>query len=657
MKSAVLGTGFAVAGVLWFLAAARLLPPAQWLVWPGPMHALTLEQLLFYFSMLPRLAMALLVGAMLGLAGGLMQAVLRNPLADPTTLGSASGAQLAIVAVTLYAPAVLSFAGVFPVALAGAGLTTGLVLVLGARRDFAPVTVTIAGMLAGLLASAIATAMTLAQGHYLLSLIMWNGGALTQMDWSGTQRMVVALALGLLLAAMLARPLLVLGLGGASAQGLGLRVAPLRAGVLLLAVALSALVSAEVGLVGFVGLAAPALIRALGVQGLRAQLLAAPVAGAMLLALVDSLLLLVDTLGGPALPAGALTGLIGGPLLIWLLSRLRTTVPPRSEGAAHPAARAHAPRRIISALAVALIVLTSAVVLLGRGPYGWGFAPAEFIVHFVPLRATAGLAALAAGALLASAGACLQRLSANPMAAPEVLGVTGGAALGYAIAVFVHDGAGPLTLGIGAGMGGAAALMLLAALALRHDMAPVRVLLSGLAIGAFASAVLGGIMASDDRRAWLIMGWMAGSAGQTTPAGAAGLAVLAVAVLALLLVCARWLDILPLGAAVARMLGVPVVAVQLGLIVLAGLATGAATLIVGPVSFVGLMAPHLARSLGLVQARHFVAGSWLIGAGLMTLAAFGARTASYPYDLPMGLFATLIGAPWLFVHLMRRTRG
>uniref|UniRef100_UPI0018EEDD5C iron chelate uptake ABC transporter family permease subunit n=1 Tax=Paracoccus binzhouensis TaxID=2796149 RepID=UPI0018EEDD5C len=122
-----------------------------------------------------------------------------------------------------------------------------------------------------------------------------------------------------------------------------------------------------------------------------------------------------------------------------------------------------------------------------------------------------------------------------------------------------------------------------------------------------------------------------------------------------LLGAARWLEILPLGAEVGRALGLPLAQVRLGLVLLAGLATGAATMLVGPVSFVGLMAPHLARSLGLARAVPFCAGSWLLGALLMLLAAFGARTASYPYDLPLGLFATLIGTPWLFVLLMKRT--
>lgn len=67
------------------------------------------------------------------------------------------------------------------------------------------------------------------------------------------------------------------------------------------------------------------------------------------------------------------------------------------------------------------------------------------------------------------------------------------------------------------------------------------------------------------------------------------------------------------------------------------------------------MAPQLARGLGLVRAASFVTGSWLIGALLMCIAAFGARTATFPYDLPLGLVATLVGAPWLFLTLLRRT--
>lgn len=653
MRPILPASALALTLILWAFAALTALPFADWPALPWDSQTMPTGQILLAFGLMPRGVVALLAGACLGLAGALMQAVLRNPLADPTTLGTASGAQLALVAATILAPGWLA-GGALPVAFAGAAAVTLPVLGLGARRGFAPVTVTLAGMLAGMLTSAIATALTLAQGHYLLSLVIWNGGSLTQQDWSGATNLALALIAALALAAILARPLMVLSLGAEGARGLGLGLAPLRLGVILLAVALSALVSAEVGLVGFVGLAAPAIARSLGARTMRARLLLAPVAGALVLSLADSVLLALAAVGGPSLPTGALTGLIGGPLLLWLLPRMAANVPQRAETGDRLARRTPRPLLVLAVLSGLLLVLCALTLFGGRGPAGWGWIAPGLRETFLPLRATSILAALSAGALLAGSGALLQRLTANPMAAPEVLGVTGGAALGYAAAIFLLPAPGPLALALCTAAGGALALAALSAHAMRADLAPARLLLAGLAIGALATAVLGAIMASDDRRAWVILGWLAGSATNVTPAGAAALAALALALLAALLTAARWLEILPLGPPVGRALGLPMARLRLGLIVLAGLATGAATLLIGPVSFVGLMAPQIARSLGLVRAAAFVTGSWLIGALLMVLAAFGARTMTFPYDLPLGLVATLVGAPWLFLTLMRR---
>ncbi|MFG6559697.1 Fe(3+)-hydroxamate ABC transporter permease FhuB [Sulfitobacter sp. 1A15299] len=641
------------AACLWSLAALKALPAGQWVLpFSGPQD-LSPAQILFAFGLMPRAVIALLIGALLGLSGALMQAVLRNPLADPTTLGVASGAQLALVCATLLWPQMLAL-GPGPVALAGGGLAALVVMALGARRGFAPVTVTIAGMLVGMLASAISTALTLGQGHYLLSLVIWNGGALSQDSWHGVARLAVVLLFGAAGAALLLRPLLVLSLGGATAKALGAQVGAIRVAALALAVFLSAMVSAEVGLVGFVGLAAPALARRLGARSVAQVLLAAPLAGALLLALVDSGLMALAALGLPELPTGALTGLLGGPLLIALLPRLRNIVPPDAERNDSFSARARHPWQRVAMLVGATVVMALLSLFGTRGPDGWSVISGAIATTFLPLRATAILAAAAAGALLALSGSALQRVTANPMAAPEVLGVTGGAALGYAATLFAVPAPSPLALAIGSSCGAVATLFLLSAYAARSDMAPARLLLAGLAIGAFASALLAAIMASGDPRAWTLLGWLAGSTTRVTLAGAVALSLLAVVALMAALLFARWFDILPLGAGIARGLGMPLGTARLAVVMAAGLATGAASVLVGPVSFVGLMAPHIARGLGLLRPAPFLAASWCLGALLMSLAAFGARTASYPYDLPLGLFATLVGTPWLFLALLGR---
>ncbi|WP_339760129.1 Fe(3+)-hydroxamate ABC transporter permease FhuB [uncultured Sulfitobacter sp.] len=638
---------------LWGIAALNALPFSQWVLPFADSDALLPEQIFFAFGLIPRAVIALIIGALLGLSGALMQAVLRNPLADPTTLGVASGAQLSLVFATLIWPEALAL-GRGPVALFGGGLSALIVMALAARRGFAPVTVTIAGMLVGMLASAISTALTLGQGHYLLSLVIWNGGALSQDSWHGVFRLIGVLILGGAGAAILVRPLVVLSLGGATAQALGARVGLIRVASLALAVILSAMVSAEVGLVGFVGLAAPALVRRLGARSVTQVLLASPLAGAGLLSVVDSGLMALVAFGGPTLPTGALTGLIGGPVLIALLPKLRNIVPPETERNNTLPPRAKHPWRRVALLACATLVLTVLSLFGGRGPDGWGMISGDIAATFLPLRATAILAAASAGALLALSGAVLQRVTANPMAAPEVLGVTGGAALGYAATLFLFPAPSSFALALGSSTGAAVTLIVLSAYATRADMAPARLLLAGLAVGAFASALLAAIMASGDPRAWSLLGWLAGSAARATVSGALALSVMAVIGLGGALLVSRWFDILPLGADVARGVGLPVGRVRLGLVLGAGLATGAASVLVGPVSFIGLMAPHIARSLGLLRPAPFLAASWCLGALLMCLAAFGARTASYPYDLPLGLFATLIGAPWLFIALLGR---
>ncbi|WP_138465782.1 Fe(3+)-hydroxamate ABC transporter permease FhuB [Poseidonocella sp. HB161398] len=637
-----------LAAALWSLAALRLMP----LPWPLPPFdpsGMSLDGILLAFGLMPRGAVALLAGALLGLSGQILQTVFRNPVADPSVLGISSGAQLALVAATLFAPELLGW-GRWPVALAGAAAAAGLVMGLGALRGFHPVTMVIAGMLAGLFASAIASALVLSQGQYLFSLVVWNGGSLVQTGWQPALSLAGVLAAGGLCAALLARPLGLMQLG-AAAGSLGMNAALVRLGGAALAVALAAAVSAAVGLVGFVGLAAPALARGLGARRIGQRLLLAPLCGALLLWLCDGLVLALAGAGGEMFPAGAVTGLIGAPLLLWMLPRLRAAAPP--EAAPH-LPRAARPERLLALLLAAALAAVVLLAMAGRVPGGWDILRGETLRQFLPNRLPRLLGAGAAGGLLGLAGAVLQRLTGNPLASPEVLGVSGGAAMGYAATLFAMAAPPAAALALGAGGGGALALLLLAVAALRGGIGPERVLLGGIAVSALAGAVLSALMAAGTAKSFAVLAWLSGSAASLSATGALGLLALLLLLLAACAAARRWLELLPLGPATARALGLPVERAWAAMILVAGLATGAATVLVGPLSFAGLMAPHLARRLGLARPLHQIAGAVLIGALLMLAADFGARMAAFPYDLPLGLFASLLGTPWLLWLLMRR---
>lgn len=654
-RRAILASVMMLAGgaALWLAAALRLLPPAAWPAWPLDAAVMDVQQIVLGFGLMPRGVIALIAGAALGLSGALLQAVLRNPLADPTTLGISGGAQLALVLATILSPGLLVSVGPGPLALLGAGVAAALVLAIGAARGFAPAAVVVAGMLVGMTASAIATAVTLAQGHYLLSLVIWNGGALNQQDWSSMRALAAVLVAGGCGAALLARPMRVLSLGGAGARGLGLNVAAVRVAAVALAAWLAASVSAHLGLIAFVGLAGPALARALGARSVAAVLGLSPLAGAGVLSLADGLALTFEDAAGLRLPAGAVTGLIGGPLMIVLLGALRGTTPPGTETAGAMPARAARPGPVLAALGAVVLTGVVAFACVGRLPGGWTLLDGTSVVAFLPMRLPRLIAAGSAGASLALAGAVLQRLTANPLAAPEVLGVSGGASLGYAAVVLAGAAQLPGAAAAGAMAGAGAALAGVMVFAARRDMPPERVLLAGVAISATAASVLSAIMAQGDARAFAILGWLGGTAAGVTPAGALGIAAAAAGVWVAALALVRWLAALPLGSGVALSLGLPVAGARAALITLAGLATGAATILVGPLSFVGLMAPHLARRAGLARPADHLTGAALIGAGLMLAADFGARVAAFPYELPLGLFASLIGAPWLILTLTR----
>jgi ferric hydroxamate transport system permease protein len=114
----------------------------------------------------------------------------------------------------------------------------------------------------------------------------------------------------------------------------------------------------------------------------------------------------------------------------------------------------------------------------------------------------------------------------------------------------------------------------------------------------------------------------------------------------------RWLDILPLGAATSRSLGIGLNRARLLLLVVA-LLTACATLVVGPLSFVGLLAPHMARLLGLSRARQHLLGAALVGMLLMVLADWVGRQVIFPYEVPAGLVASLIGGAYFMWGLRR----
>src|SRR5262249_13070955 len=143
-------------------------------------------------------------------------------------------------------------------------------------------------------------------------------------SWDAPMTLGIRLAAGVLATLLLLRPLAILGLDDAGARSLGVGLLATRLMVMLLAVWLAATVTAEVGIIGFVGLAAPAFARLAGARPPRQIVLIAPIAGAVVLSIPDSVVQLAGSGFADLAPTGAATALLGGPLLLWLLPRVRS---------------------------------------------------------------------------------------------------------------------------------------------------------------------------------------------------------------------------------------------------------------------------------------------------------------------------------------------
>jgi len=643
----------ASAPCLLFYTLHHQLPFGLWLeALQGP-DVEDVRQLVFFYSLLPRAAVAIFSGASLGLAGCIMQQVLRNQLAEPTTLGVSAGASTALVVATLWLPSLFAY-GAEWVAVSGATVATALVFALAWRQRLEPVAMILAGLIVSLYCGAFSSVVSFLYYERLSNVFIWSTGTLNQNDWSAVRYLLPRGIGSMIIALIFARQLEILGMGDEQARSLGVSTGTARLMLVGLAILLTAAVVSSVGVLGFVGLAAPAVARLVGVRRVRPRLLASALAGAVLLFLTDQIVQIAGA-SFHEIPTGVATAVLGSPLLLWLVARrtLRDGLP-RQFPEQSLRIMTFGSRVSLCWIAGSLLILLVASLLLGRSGSGWSLAIGPNAASLLEWRFPRIASALSAGAMLAVAGVLMQRLTGNVMASPEVLGISSGASLGVITSLFLFEADEGILWRFGPSMLGATlVLLILLSLGRRADYSPQRMILSGIGLGTLLGAASSLAIASGDPRTQTLLGWMAGSTYYVTTQEANAALIIAGLLIPTTLFLTRWLTIAPLGDEVARELGVSLQRSRLIIILLAASLTSASTLLVGPLSFVGLMAPHISRLIGLRRPAQQIVGAAIVGAVIFTLADFVGRNVLFPYQVPAGMLATFIGGPYL-MWLMSR---
>lgn len=621
------------------------------LLWETLFHfdAGNYQHLITYLTYLPRVAVALICGFALAVAGCVMQFVLRNPIASPTTLGVAAGAELGMIVGMLLLPAQWALPGFIP-AFFGGCAATFLVFALSASRGYSPLHMVLAGMVVSLFLGSLNTMLLMLNEQRLTSLFVWGAGTLNQNGWSGVQMLLPLVVAPTMLLCVLQRPLAALQFGDQVATSLGVNIKQIKLLCLSLAILMTAAVVSEVGLIGFVGIVAPSIARMLGARSLSRQILVSGIIGSAILLMVDLMIQPFSGVGGEMLPAGAMTALIGAPFLLWLLQRtkLQSAFKVHSEAVIHY--RTVGTLNVVIGLAVVLVVACVAALMIGNSAQGWRWqlTPALF-----DLRAPRVAVAVLAGCGLAFAGLIIQRISNNPMASPEVLGISSGAALALVLGTLLGIAVGREQQMIMGSVGAAAVTALVWLLGRKHNFAPTQTLLTGIAVSAALDALLRIVMSSGGEQAMNLLTWLSGSTYLVAQSDVLLLTLGVVVLGAVAFFLHRWIELIGLGEVTATSVGIHARVARLVLLLLVAGLTTLCTIVIGPLSFIGLLAPHMARSFHQYRVIPQMITAALLGAIIMVCADWIGRTLWFPWQFPAGLLASLMGGGY-FLYLMRR---
>ncbi|MFA0191646.1 Fe(3+)-hydroxamate ABC transporter permease FhuB [Vibrio lentus] len=599
---------------------------------------------------LPRLVMAILVGGTLGTIGSLFQQLTQNRMMSPLTLGTSSGAWLGLVILNVIAPMLVAQYSVW-FALVGALLAMGLIVSIVGIKNMSGLPIVLAGMAVNLLLGAFATAIILLNDQYAQNLFVWGAGDLGQNGWEHVLWLMPKLLpiFAIFLLAPRVLTLLSIGTEGAAARGLNIGATffvLMAVGVWLASVSIT-----SVGVISFIGLIAPNIARHLGFLKAKSELVASCVLGALLLCVTDSLAIFLAQWSLDMIPTGTATAVIGAPALIIIA---------RKQMSAQDQLFFSMPKGPKSISSLAYLLLGS--MIFGLLALSTLSQPSSDMGYFVipdafewSIRWPRMLTAIFAGGGLAVAGVILQRLVYNPLASPDILGVSAGAVLALIFSsLFMGYSIHSLSPWI-AFLGSAIALCLLLFLGKKHQFAPSILILTGISLTAVLEALVQFSLTRVGEGKYTLLAWLAGSTYRVEPESATIMAVVITACIGVALLLSRWVTLIATGRQFASARGLNINIAYVALLCIVAILCSVVTTTMGPVAFVGLLAPHIAAMVGARLVQEQIILSFLIGAALMLFADWLGQVVVFPAQLAAGTLVSIIGGSY-FIFLLLKSR-
>ncbi len=602
----------------------------------------------FMQSQLPRLCITLLVGAMLGLTGSLMQQLTQNNLTSPLTLGTSSGAWLALVVVNIwFVDWVADYSAL--AAMAGALVAFGLIISIAGIRNMTGLPLVVSGMVINILLGSIATAIIILNAQFAQNIFMWGAGDLSQYSWDWFNWLLPRSFVALIILLIAPRILTLLKLGQEGAAARGLAVLPAFSALMVMGIWLVSASITAVGIISFIGLLTPNIARAMGARTPRDELISSLLLGAALLVVTDSVAISLSLWLEETIPSGVAAAAIGAPALIWFTRKKLTATDQLnlSMSQGKEQLSKFSTWGIVTLCVIGILTYS----LITHGASGIAIAlPGEFQWQ---LRWPRMMTALSVGVALSVAGIILQRIVYNPLASPDILGVSSGAT--FAI-IFTGVIASSLLSSFSWGVafvGSLAVLAILLVLGKRSQFNPSNFVLSGIALTALLEALVQFALAQGSGDSYKILLWLTGSIYRVTSQTAVMLTISVLVLLAVVFAISRWLTLISIGRAFSNARGLNPSTANTVMLVIVALMCAFSTATVGPISFVGLVAPHMAMMLGARKVKEQLLVGSLIGATLMLWADWLGQIAIYPSQVAAGTLVAILGSSYFLLLMLR----
>ncbi|MDE8034097.1 Fe(3+)-hydroxamate ABC transporter permease FhuB [Actinobacillus equuli subsp. equuli] len=645
MKSSFLLIGCILLSLVTAVIRLNMVWEWEWQLLLINVDLLPINQAAVKAALLPEMTTSFLAGGLLAIASSGLQHIVRNNLASDSTLAVSSGAQLALMIAVIFFPAAELFSS-FWIALLGSLAAIVLVLFIAKASKLNPLTLILGGLIVNILFGAIASLLTLFYFDFLFGVMVWGSGSLLQDGWATSITLAITVVVAFFIFVLLSRPLTILSLDDEQARRLGAPVNLLRYLVIFVCAAITALVVSKIGVIGFIGFAGASLAHFAKIRHLLLRLLIAFLAGGFLLFFTNNLIGIVSRIYDTLLPVGAFTATLGAPLLIFLVLRQRKAQFEASNTAYFPVKRFNSWKLPILLLCAG-VILFCLLQIIAPTMNGWAISIDENLMS--SYRLPRSLSAIATGAMLAVSGSLLQILTRNPMASPEVLGVSSGATIAAILSFLLFptlSSIGFLLFGV---LGSLTVLALI--MWLSRKLQPSALMITGVAIGALVSGLMAIIQLSGSPRLTAVISWLSGSTYYANPNTVWILLSVAILLISATLLFIKPLRLISLGETVSYHLGLEVKKVQMIVLLLIALMSAASTLAVGPMSFIGLMTPHLAKNLGAITPEKQIPISALLGAMLMLIADWLGRYLIFPYEIGAGIIASILGGIYFLLLL------